>query len=329
MSRADPLPSACPPSDGISAPPARRQRLHSPRLLLRAAVVLLVLVGTLVMGQRLLELHAFLTTLARFDRSYLAPMALLVLVYYLLKALRWHYYLRVAGLAVPLGRSLAAYMAGQWFLFAPAGELMRAYLLGKSAPFAVAAPTVVVQALADFLALSVVATAATVVYPALAPVVLPFTLPILAGGVVLAAPPLWRRIAAWKPLAGLWHGRGRLMVEESQHLLGPGPTATGLLLGVPAVLVGGLALYLAGRAVELTDWGLAQAEGVHALMLLLGGLSGAPHGLGVAEGSGTLLLAYLGVDAAVALAALVVLRAVLLGVSAALALAGLVRLRLS
>jgi uncharacterized membrane protein YbhN (UPF0104 family) len=294
----------------------------------RAAVALLLLAGTIVIGQRLLETRAFLATLATFDRGYLTPIVLLALAYYLLKALRWHYYLHEVGLAVPLGRSLAAYLAGQWFIFTPAGELMRAYLLGNSAPFALAAPTVVVQALADFLALAVVATAMVALYPALAPVVLPLTLPILVAAVVLAAPPLWQRAAAWRPLAWLWRGKGHRVVEESRHLLGPRPTAVGLLLGLPAVLAGGVALYLAGLAVGLTDWDLARAQGVYAVMQLLGGLSGAPHGLGVAEGSATLLLTYLGVEAAVALAAVVLLRAVLLGLSAALALAGLLRLRL-
>jgi len=74
----------------------------------------------------------------------------MALLYYVLKALRWHYYLRVAGIYVPLRRSMAAYLAGQWFTFTPAGELMRAYLLGAGDRFSLVAPTVVMQAVVDF-----------------------------------------------------------------------------------------------------------------------------------------------------------------------------------
>jgi uncharacterized membrane protein YbhN (UPF0104 family) len=62
---------------------------------------------------------------------------------------------------------------------------------------------------------------------------------------------------------------------------------------------------------------------------LLGGLSPLPQGLGVAEGSGTVLLGYLGIDPGLALAAILLSRGAVLGFSVVLGLLALVALRLT
>ncbi len=297
--------------------------------LVRAAIGVLLVVAVLVMGQRLFEMKAFLAALETLQVEYMVPIALLALVYYALKALRWYYYLGEAGIHVPLWRAGAAYLAGQWFMFTPAGELTRAYFLGGGVSFAAAAPTVIVQALADFFALAVVALAVLPAYPVLAPLVLPVALPLVALMLVLAAPAVRRHAARWQPLG--WRGPQQLraLLDQSTHLLGARQTGTGLLLGVPAVFVGALALHLAGLAVGSADWAIGQTLGVYTLMQLVGGLSASPHGLGVTEGSGLLLLAYVGVEGGTALAAVVLFRATLLGLGMMLGGVALVGLRIA
>jgi uncharacterized membrane protein YbhN (UPF0104 family) len=314
------------PTVGPGEPPALG---GSPagRVLLRAVLGALLLGFLAVLVRRFLDLQEFLATLSAFERAYLVPILLLALSYYLLKALRWHYYLTLVGVRVSLRRSASAYLAGQWFTFTPGGELVRAYLLGAGAAFAPIAATVIVQALLDFASLALVATVAVGFYPVLAPVVLPVTLPLLGTMALLATPPLREWLAAG-PLTRWLKRRGRWEVLGSAfQLLGPRPTAVGLLLGVPTVLVGGLALYLAGVAIRLPRWDVVQAEGVYALSQLLGGISPLPQGLGVTEASGTALLGYLGLDPAEALAAVVLYRAAVLGFSALLGLLGFLQLR--
>lgn len=105
--------------------------------------------------------------------------------------------------------------------------------------------------------------------------------------------------------------------------------AVGLLLGLLAVLVGATSLYFAGLAIGIPGRSAFRASGVYAMMQLLGGLSPLPQGLGVAEGTGTALLSYLGVEPSQALATILVFRAATLGLSAALGMLAFLLLRLT
>jgi uncharacterized membrane protein YbhN (UPF0104 family) len=296
---------------------------------LRLAVGVLVLVALWAIGSRLLKMGDTFQTLLSLHPGYLIPIVLLALLYYVLKALRWHFYLRVAGIRVALQRSMAAYLAGQWFTFTPAGELMRVYLLGAGRQFALVAPTVVMQAAVDFASLALVATLMVGVYPALAPVVLPVTLPLLLTLGLLAVPPLRRFATTWTLLRRFTEGRGRRVTGQFAQLLTPWPVAAGLLMGVPTILAGALTLYIAGLALSIADWGPLRVAGVYSMTQLLGGVSPLPQGLGVAEGSGTLLLGYLGVEPEAALAAMLLSRGAVLGFSILLGLIAFLVLRLT
>lgn len=303
--------------------PAPRTR----RLLVRFGISLLLLVAFLTIGGRLLEMGDTLKTLLSLDALFLVPVLLSALLYYLLKAVRWHYYLRVAGVRVAMRRSLAAYLAGQWFTFTPAGELMRVYLLGAGNRFALVAPTVVMQVVVDFASLALMATLAVPFYPAVAPFVLPVTLPLLATLGMLASPSLRRFASTWQGLKRFSAGRGKLVSGQLGVLLQPWPVIAGLLMGMPAVLAGALALYISGVALGIENWGPFRVTSVYAMTQLIGGISPLPQGLGVTEGSGTLLLSYLGVEPEAALAAMLLSRAAVLGFSVLLGLVAFVVLR--
>jgi uncharacterized membrane protein YbhN (UPF0104 family) len=305
--------------------PAPRAR----KLLLRYGILLLLLVALVAVGGRLLEMGDTLTTLLSLEPLFLVPVLLAALAYYLLKALRWHYYLRVAGIRVAVSRSVAAYLAGQWFTFTPAGELMRVYLLGAGSRFALVAPTVVMQVVMDFASLALVATLAVSFYPSMAPVVLPLTVPILATLGMLASPTLRRFASTWQLVRRFSAGRGKLVSGQLALLLQPRPVLAGLLMGVPAVIAGALALYIAGVALGIENWGPFRVTSVYAITQLIGGVSPLPQGLGVTEGSGTVLLTFLGVEPEAALAAMLLSRAAVLGFSVLLGLVAFVVLRLT
>ena len=319
--------------DGARKPvrPAwRRVPLARRRLYVRVAVALFLLYAGFIVGAKLLKMTDTMAALAALNPVYLVPILILGgLVYYVLKALRWHYYLRVAGIRVPLRRSLAAYLAGNWFVFTPAGELMRAYLLGAGTGFSRVAPTVVVQAMVDFASLALMATLVVFFYRALAPAVLPVAVPLLATLVVVAAPPLRRHASGWRVLQRLTSGKRQTLFADVGRLLRPGPLVVGLLIGIPTVLSGATALYLTGVALEVTPWNPVYAVGAYSMMLLVGGISPFPQGLGVTEGTGTLILGYLGVEPSQALAVILVFRAAVLAFSAALGLLAFLALRLT
>ena len=299
------------------------------RRLVRLGVAVLLLIAIVVVGSRLVRMEETFRTLAGLHPAYLLPIALLALAYYVLKALRWHFYLRVGGINVRLVRSMAAYLAGQWFTFTPAGELMRAYLLGARERFALVAPTVVMQAVVDFASLALMATLAVPLYPALAPVVLPVTLPLLLTLLMLAAPPLRRVASTWRVAQRLTSGRGADVTAQFSKLLAPWPVAAGLLMGVPTVLAGALAFFISGLALDIEGWDAVGATAVYAMTQLLGGVSPLPQGIGVAEGSGTAMLGYLGIEPGAALAAMLLSRGAVLGFSVVLGLIALAVLRVT
>jgi uncharacterized membrane protein YbhN (UPF0104 family) len=290
---------------------------------------LLLLIAIVVVGSRLVSMEETFRRLADLHPIYLGPILLLALLYYVLKALRWHFYLRVGGIDVTLARSMAAYLAGQWFTFTPAGELMRAYLLGARERFALVAPTVVMQAVVDFASLALMATLAVPLYPALAPVVLPVTLPLLLTLVMLAAPPVRRLASTWRVAKRLTGGRGASVTGQFSTLLAPWPVTAGMLMGIPTVLAGALAFFISGLALQIDGWNGIAAIAVYSMTQLLGGVSPLPQGIGVAEGSGTALLSYVGIDPGVALAAMLLSRGAVLGFSVLLGLLALVALRVT
>ena len=88
----------------------------------RLIPVLVAVVALAFAASKFLDISATLEHLEDYNWS-LFPIALtLSLVYYLLKALRWHYYLGVVGIRMDWRRSVMVYLSGQWFAFAPAGE---------------------------------------------------------------------------------------------------------------------------------------------------------------------------------------------------------------
>jgi glycosyltransferase 2 family protein len=264
------------------------------------------------------------------DLTFVPAMLVLTTVYYVLKALRWHYYLRISGVRVAPGRTTTAYLAGQWFAFTPAGEFTRSLLLQRyGVAYERSVPAVMVQALIDLASLALVATAILPLWPALAPLVLPVTLPVLAALTVLALPATRAWGSTWLDRTPLGRSRRfQTLFHHAGDLLALRPLLVGLAVGVPTVLAGAGVLLIAGAALDVPGWETAPAVLIYSVSQLLGGLSFLPHGIGVTEGSGTALLALLGVPVGQAAAAIILFRLCTLGWGALLGAAALLRLHL-
>jgi uncharacterized membrane protein YbhN (UPF0104 family) len=299
----------------------------------RTALLIAAVVGVLgILVHRLEDLLEALSGVEP-DLGYVPAIIGLASVYYLLKALRWHYYLRLSDVRLSWWRSSAAYLAGQWFTFTPAGELVRSYLLYNrySVPIDRSAPTVVLQALMDFASLALVAFLACLWVPMLAPVVLPVAGGVLAfiAALLFPLPRRWLRVAPVVSRLPLVRSqRVQALLTHADTLLGLRPTLVGLGLGLPAVAVGAGTLLAAGLALHVEGWQLLDALVVYSMAQLLGGISIFPQGLGVTEASGTALLALLEVPALQAASAVILFRLCTLGWSILLGGGALVLLRL-
>ncbi|MBI2907201.1 MAG: flippase-like domain-containing protein [Chloroflexi bacterium] len=272
------------------------------------------------------------TTLERFE-DYPWPDLWLVMLfslgYYLLKALRWHYFLGVIDIRLPLHKSVLVYLAGQWFAFTPAGEFVRAYLLtAYGYSFGRGSAAVAVQVIFDFLSLALLGSISVFRYHELAGVVLPFTGFFILAVLAFAYGPLivHRGHAAEELAMNTLHARWARFYDRCRRLLAPRCLAMGTALGLIAVVDGSLILFQVSQGYQI-QVDVAQSAYVFSLSQLLGGLSMIPHGLGAIEASSIVLFQYAGVDTANAASAVILFRLATVGFSLLLGGLSLLALR--
>lgn len=100
---------------------------------------------------------------ARTFNWWLLPLALsMALTNYLIRAIRWHWYLKYLNIPLSLGESFSIFLIGLMLSVTPgkAGELFKAYLarLARGVPMSRTAPVVVVERLTDLTGTLVLAT---------------------------------------------------------------------------------------------------------------------------------------------------------------------------
>ncbi|MBI4319895.1 MAG: flippase-like domain-containing protein [Chloroflexi bacterium] len=286
------------------------------RRLVRFVLGLLVGMALLFAVARFINLATALEKFEDYPWPQLGVVLALSLVYYLLKALRWHYFLSVVDIRLPLRRSLLIYIAGQWFAITPAGEFVRAYLLKMDGfSFSRGSAVVTAQVLFDFLSLAIVGSVSVFWYHEMAVVILPFTVALAVGILAFAYGPTLGE-GRWLPFVG---GRKRFLGKSwedfylhSRHLLGWTPLAIGLAYALPTVLAGAAVLFWVSQGYQI-DLSFGQSAYIYSVSQLVGALSMLPHGLGAIEGSSVALFTYVGADAAYAASAVALFRLCTLG----------------
>lgn len=260
--------------------------------------------------------------LGRFRWSYLPLILALTLGNYLLRFVKWHYYLGQIGARVPAGQSAAIFLSGLAMVMTPGklGELLKSYLLRQVAgvPMSRSAPVVFAERLTDGIALLLLAGAGLALFRHGGPL-----LALLAGlSALLIAGVQHRRsatallgLAEWLGhRVGLGEGwaRGlRHFYDSAYRLL----TAKNVLLAVGIGFISWLgecvAFYfvLSGLGLPPSWLLLVQAAFILAVSTLVGSASFLPGGLGLADASVTgLVLLLTSVERDVAVAATLLIR---------------------
>jgi uncharacterized membrane protein YbhN (UPF0104 family) len=245
----------------------------------------------------------------------LFPLALaLTAVNYLIRFWRWQRYLDRVEISVPAGRSFSVFVAGLTMTVTPAklGELLKSGLLRRSfaVPVRRSGPVVLAERVTDATGVVVLAVAGGAATRSWPPLVIAGVA--VVGAVVVVRSPLLERFT----------------------VLGEAPVAarallsTGLLAGMTVVsavswLFECLAAYVCVRGLRL-DLSFPDTIVVFTLGSLAGALSFLPGGLGVAEGSMTVLIRALGdVSKASAAAATLLIRLATLWFAVVVGLVGL------
>lgn len=276
-----------------------------------------------------------LHVLAGFTWRLLPVIVCLTLMNYVLRFVKWHYYLRVIGERdVPLAQSATIFTAGLSMAITPGkvGELLKAYLLRveRGTPIGVSAPVILAERLTDGVAMLILASGGLIAYGIGWQMLIPILVAVVA--VVLASqnPAISHRFLALAE-------RVPLVSKRVHHLEAAMGSARELFRAPNLLLAVGIGVVSwSGEAIAfylvLTGLGLppgptlaVQAAFILSSATLVGAASMLPGGLAAAEGSlaGLLLLLHVTHDPSVAAAATLIIRFCTLWLGVVVGLVGL------
>ena len=229
--------------------------------------------------------------------------AVLSLLNYVLRILRWRSYLAHLGHSVPLGFAALTFTAGFAYTLSPGklGEMARArYYVALGIPMADVAAAFFIERLLDLAVMVVLATLLLTVYQGYAGAILgAATLVAFALAVLSLAP--WpaflSRLKASNPTPGRLLGVLTSLTSalaSARSLLRPGILLSGFLLGLVAWGLEGVGLGLLSTLFPPLQLSAASAVGIYGVAVLIGGLSFLPGGLGSTEAVMTALLGKMG-----------------------------------
>ncbi len=289
--------------------------IQSPRR--KRALVLIAALGMVayLAGAFVTDYDALRRAMLNLGWSGAAMILGLSLLNYVLRFLRWHWYLRDLGHALPLARHLAVYLGGFLFTVSPAkaGEAVRGlYLKEQGVSYADTFAALFVERLLDFLAYALLAILIVFRFPEYRPfLAMAFSLAaillVLAGRPSL--PPALDRFAERRSprLAAPIRMLAQLL-RSSRRMLRPALLLPGLAIGLVSWGAEGVGFHLicAGLALDVPPM---TATSIYAIA----GLAGAatffmPGGIGGMEAVMTALLTTMGAPLPVAIVATLLCR---------------------
>ena len=248
---------------------------------------------------------------------------------FLLRFLRWAFYLKVLKIDAPAGISALVFLSGLAMSITPgkAGELVKCYLLNSrtGAPVSRSAPVVVRERLTDVISVIILGLTGFALLPMPVVVVLAVALVVSVAGLLFAVSRQASRLAGL-PILSRWSELLRDSQEGFKELAAPRVMAAGVAMGVVAWFAEGLALWLILKGIG-SDIPLVRALPIYAAATLVGAVTALPGGLVGTEGSMLALLQQSGLTRAGASAGTVLVRLVTLWFAVAVGLVALLALR--
>ena len=205
----------------------------------------------------------------------------LALANYLLRYLRWSYYLSVLKIHVAARLSMLVFLSGLAMSVTPgkAGELVKCYLLNSrtGVPVARSAPVVVMERVTDVISVIVLGLTGFALLPVPVVAVLSVALALLVAALMFAVSRHALRLTRL-PVLSRWNE----LLQDSQEGFNELATArvmlTGVGIGVVAWSAEGLALWVILKGVG-ADIVLVQSLPIYAAATLVGAITALPGGL--------------------------------------------------
>jgi uncharacterized protein (TIRG00374 family) len=249
-----------------------------------------------------------------FPAPYLLAAVGLAAFNYLLRFLRWSFYLKVLKIEVPFRTSSLVFLSGLALSLTPGkvGELLKSYLLRSrtGTPVSVSAPVVAMERLTDVVAVVLVGLTGMAL--------LPTSIQWILGGILVLCGALTLLFASRHsqrlfdlPVIRRWKSQFQVSQEGMRLLTRPGPMLIAVALGTLAWLSEGIAFWviLQGMGTEVRFfWSLP----IYTAATIVGAISTLPGGLVGTEGTMLALLQQAGVDRGAASAVTLLVRLVTL-----------------
>ena len=259
------------------------------RLALGLGLAIAVFVGLVLYG----DIREVGRLLQEFRWELLPAIIGLSFINYLLRGLRFHYYLRQIGITnIRFWTSLRVFVGGFSLMLTPGqiGEFIRLLWLKNitGADPARTAPSVMVDRIVDGVVMALLASLGILVYPQIWPVVSLFLLVLLAAIATIQIQPLamWViRTGDRLPVVRRFTPQFHTFYNSTHELLGFKNLVVGLGIGLVTWAIKGVAVYLilVGLGAPTSVPLLISAVFTLAIGALLGGFSGLPAGLGAVE----------------------------------------------
>lgn len=243
------------------------------------------------------DYNSLLKAFSKFNLFLLPIIVLLVITNYLLRFLKWQYYLNVLGIKIATLISLKIFLSGFVMAASPAkaGELIKSYYLKEkySVSYECSSPIIIAERITDFLSLLILAVLGALIFNFGREIVFGFSLFLLTIIVVISNKNIFFLIL--KPLYKIKKLKNIVKIIENTYksitlLISVKNLTSMTLISVVSWFFECLALY-----VIILDFGydfsLLYSTFIYSFSTIAGALSFIPGGLGVTEGSLTYLLA--------------------------------------
>lgn len=259
------------------------------RMLLGITIGVVVVVGIIIAS----DARSLSRAVRDFDWRLLPLILILTVLNYVLRFVKWQYYLRrldVRGLS--RSDSLQIFVAGFTMVMTPGkvGELLKSYLvrLRTGVPMARTAPIIAAERITDGFAMLMLAGVGLLLFRHGWPILLVGALVSVIGLMLVQRESLMRRILGRLARTRVGHGRAEsleTLYDSTRSLLQPRPFGIALGIGLVSWFGECVALYLVLVGLGIpADWELLLAATfVFAASTWIGAASMLPGGLGAAD----------------------------------------------
>ncbi len=297
---------------------------------LHKKILISILIGTLILIILTIyaDLEKLLTALRDFKWAFIIPVLFLSLLNYIVRFLRWEFYLRRLGIKISSFKSFIIFVSGLTMSITPGkfGEALKSYLLKLTDDVRISrsAPIVVTERLVDFLALVVLALYGSFYFNYGSEVIVSVGLAIVGGIFIVSRKEIFYPILNWarKITGGKFTDKIHIAYDSISELVDVKVLVPAVAISILSWSFECLGFYIVLKAYSV-NFSFNLATFIYSFSTIAGAISMLPGGLGLTEGSMTGLLVLNKVQKDIAVAVTIIIRFATLWFAVALGLISL------